>query len=179
MRSFLKALDRGFDRLIVGFAWMAGALMMFALVAVCVDVIMRYFFNKPLPWVLQISEYILLYIPFLAAAYVLREEGHIRIDILLNRLGRRTRDRVNAVTSVLACAVLLVLAYYGACITVNYYQRGVPTIKYLKIPEFLVIAVIPAGCFLFSIQFLRRSRDHAKDAGEGSSMEAMRDSQEV
>ncbi len=167
MKSLLEALGRGFDRLIVIFAWIAGGLMMFALVAVCVDVLMRYFFSRPLPWVLQISEYILLYIPFLAAAYVLREESHIRIDILLNRLGRRTRDRVNAVTSVLSCGVLLVLAYYGAYITVNYYQRGVPTIKYLKIPEFLVIAVIPAGCFLFALQFLRRAKDHAAAPDEG------------
>lgn len=173
MRSFLKALDRGFDRLIVAFSWIAGGLMMVALVAVCSDVLMRYFFNKPLPWVLQISEYILLYIPFLAAAYVLREEGHIRIDILLNRLGRRTRKRVNAVTSVLGCAVLLVLAYYGAYITVDYCQRGVPTIKYLKMPEFIVIAVIPVGCFLFAIQFLRRARDHEKGEAAGSKTEAM------
>ena len=167
MKPFLETLERGFDRLIVVFAWIAGGLMMFALAAVCVDVLMRYFFNRPLPWVLQISEYVLLYIPFLAAAYVLREESHIRIDILLNRLGRRTRNRVNAVTSVLGCGVLLVLSYYGASITVDYYHRNVPTIKYLKIPEFLVIAVIPVGCFLFALQFLRRAADHATPPEEG------------
>lgn len=171
MRSFLKALDRGFERVIVAFAWIAGGLMMFALVAVCVDVLMRYFLNKPLPWVLQISEYILLYIPFLAAAYVLREESHIRIDILLNRLGRCTRSRVSAVTSFLGFVVLLVLAYYGTYITLDYFRRDVPTIKYLKIPEFLVIAVIPAGCFLFAIQFLRHARDHVKEAREHSHTE--------
>jgi TRAP-type C4-dicarboxylate transport system permease small subunit len=167
MRSFLKTLERGFDRLIVVFAWVAGGLMMFALAAVCVDVLMRYFFNRPLPWVLQISEYVLLYIPFLAAAYVLREESHIRIDILLNRMGRRKRNRVTAATSLLGCGVLLVLAYYGTLITVDYYRRNVPTIKYLKIPEFLVIAVIPLGCFLFALQFLRRAADHTPPQGGG------------
>ncbi len=163
MKRFLETLDRGFDRLIVACAWIAGGLMMLALVAVCADVLMRYFFNRPLPWVLQISEYILLYIPFLAAAYVLREESHIRVDILLNRLGRRIRNRFHAVTSALGCGVLLVLAYYGTVITVDYCRRGVPTIKYLKIPEFLVIAVIPFGCFLFGLQFLRRAKDHLPD----------------
>lgn len=179
MRSFLKTLDRGFDRAIVFCAWIAGGLMMFALVAVCVDVLMRYFFNHPLPWVLQISEYILLYIPFLAAAYVLREESHIRIDILLNRLGRRTQNRVNTVTSVLGGAVLLVLAYYGTYITVDYYQRSVPTIKYLKIPEFLVIAVIPAGCFLFAVQFLRRAVEHVREAREDAKTKGTATSQGV
>ena len=167
MKSFLRTADRLFDRVIVIFAWIAGGLMMLALAAVCVDVLMRYFFNRPLPWVLQMSEYVLLYIPFLAAAYVLREENHIRIDILLNRLGRRTQHRVNTVTSLLGCVVLLVLTYYGGYITLDYYQRNIPTIKYLKIPEFLVIGVIPVGFFLFALQFLRRARDQARAAAGG------------
>jgi len=167
MKSFLRTADRLFDRVIVVCAWIAGGLMMLALAAVCVDVLMRYFFNRPLPWVLQLSEYVLLYIPFLAAAYVLREESHIRIDILLNRLSRRKRHGVNAVTSLMACGVLLVLSYYGTYITVDYFQRKVPTIKYLKMPEFLVIAVIPLGLFLFALQFLRRARDQARARAEG------------
>lgn len=139
---------------------MAGALMLFALVAVCVDVIMRYFFNRPVAWVLQFSEYILLYIPFLAAAYVLRDDSHIKIDIVLNRLSKRTQDTINIITSTVGCGVLLVLAYYGTLITLDYHQRQVPTLKYLKIPEYLVIGVIPIGCFFFAVQFLRKAAGH-------------------
>ena len=173
MNSFIKTLDHGFDWLVSAFALLAGVLMVFALVSVCVDVILRYFFNMPLPWVLQICEYILLYIPFLAAAYVLREEGHIRIDILLNRLGHRSRTRINTITSILGSMVLFVLAYYGALITLDYYRRGVPAIKYLKIPEFLIIGVIPLGCFLFAVQFLRRARHHAGESGEEKEKETV------
>ena len=178
MKAFLQRVERWFDRGIVTLAWVAGGLMMFVSLAVCVDVVLRYFFNRPMLWVLETSEYVLLYIPFLAAAYVLREESHIRIDILLNRLGRRTQHRLNAVTSVLACGVLLVLAYYSAYVTLDFFHRGVPTIKSLKIPEYLVIAVIPLGFFLFALQFLRRARDQARaagriqkdDPGDGSTM---------
>ena len=133
---------------------------MFALITVCVDVVMRYFFNNPTGWVLQFSEYILLYIPFLAAAYVLKEESHIKIDIVLNQLSEKAQTLMNVVTSTLGFFVLVVLTYYGALITFDYYQRKVPTIEYLKIPEYLVIIVIPIGCFLFSIQFIRRAHKY-------------------
>ncbi len=156
MGLFAKA-GRLLDKAVVGFAWLAGLLMMFALVTVCVDVIMRYFFNRPSGWVLQISEYILLYIPFLAAAYVLREESHIRIDILLNHFGQKARSLLNMATSILGSCVLLLLTYYGTVITHDFYQRQVPTLEYLKIPEFLVIMVIPFGCLLFALQFIRRA----------------------
>jgi len=163
--DFLSKMGRILDRLMEGFAWLAGLLMMFSLITVCIDVVMRYFFNRPTGWVLQFSEYILLYIPFLAAAFVLREESHIRVDIVLNRLTGKTRSLINMVTSLLACLVLAILTYYGTYITIDFYQRKVPTLKYLKIPEFLVIMVIPIGCFLFSIQFIRRAYRYYKASG--------------
>ena len=158
-------MGRILDRLMEGFAWLAGLLMMFSLITVCIDVVMRYFFNRPTGWVLQFSEYILLYIPFLAAAFVLREESHIRIDIVLNRLTEKARSLINMVTSLLSCIVLAILTYYGTYITIDFYQRNVPTLKYLKIPEFLVIMVIPIGCFLFSIQFIRRAYRYYRASG--------------
>lgn len=161
--STLAKAGRVLDGVVVGFAWAAGALMMFSLITVCMDVVLRYFFNKPTGWVLQISEYILLYIPFMAAAYVLREDSHIRIDIVLNRLKPRAQAVLNMITSVLSFLVFLVLTYYGALVTVDYYQRNVPTLKYLKMPEFLVIMVIPVGCFLFALQFARRACENARE----------------
>jgi C4-dicarboxylate transporter DctQ subunit len=158
--DFLSKMGRILDRLMEGFVWLAGLLMMFSLITVCIDVVMRYFFNRPTGWVLQFSEYILLYIPFLAAAFVLREDSHIRIDIVLNRLACDTQSLINMVTSLLACLVLAILTYYGTYITIDFYLRNVPTLKYLKIPEFLVIMVIPMGCFLFAIQFMRKAYGH-------------------
>jgi len=149
----------------IGFAWLAGFLMMFSILAVCTDVVMRYFFNSPIPGVLQFSEYSLLYIPFLAAAYVLREDSHIKIDIVLNRLNPKAQSLINMVTSILGFVVLLILTYYGAYITLDYYRRKVPTLEYFKIPEFLVIMVIPVGCFFFSVQCIRKAYGHYKALG--------------
>ncbi|RLB35061.1 MAG: hypothetical protein DRH12_16930 [Deltaproteobacteria bacterium] len=163
--SLFSTLDRIFDGLLKAFAWLAGFMMMFALVSVCIDVVLRYFFNKPIGWVLQISEYILLYIPFLAAGYVLRQESHIRIDIILNRVSPRLQNRINIVTSLVGALVMLILTYYGIYVTYDFYQRGVPTLKYLKIPEFLVIMVIPAGCFVFAVEFARRALRLYKEVG--------------
>jgi len=148
-----------------GFAWLAGIMMMTSAVGVCVDVVMRYFFNRPIPGVVQFSQYFLLYIPFLAAAYVLREDSHIKVDIVLNPLSQRTQSLVNMITSIMGSVVLLILAYYGFRVTLDYYRRKVPTLEYFKIPEFLVIMVIPIGCFLFSIEFIRKAHGHFKDFG--------------
>lgn len=156
----MRRLGFFLDRTITGLAWLAGGLMVLAILMVCLDVVMRYFFSNPIGGVLQFSEYVLLYIPFLGAAYVLKDDGHIKIDIVLNRLSPRVQAALNLVTSAVGFLVLSTLTYYGCVITWDYYRRGVPTLKYYKIPEFLVIVVIPLGCFLFALQFIRRAHGY-------------------
>ncbi len=155
--NFLQQTGRIVDMVLVCFTWFSGILMIFSLISVCIDVVLRYFFNSPTGWVLQISEYILLYIPFLSAAYVLKEDGHIKVDILLGALSQRTQALFDTITSILGAGVLLILTYYGTVVSYDFYIRKVITLKYLKIPEFLVVMAIPVGCLMFGLQFIRKA----------------------
>jgi len=146
-----------FDIVTKSLTWLACIFLMFATLAVSVDVVLRYFFNRPVVWVLEICEYILLYIVFLGAAWVLREEGHIRVGLLVDQLSSKTQSMFNVITSILGLMVCIVLSIYGTQVTWDYFLRSVPTLEFLKLPKFLVLMIIPIGSYLLSIQFLRRS----------------------
>ena len=146
-----------FDHVIKSLTWLACALILLAILAVSVGVVMRYFFNCPIVWVLEICEYILLYIVFLGTAWVLREEGHVKVSFLVDRLSPKTQAMVNVITSILGIAGCLALSIYGTQVTWDYFQRGVPTLEFLKLPKFLVLMIIPIGSSLLTVQFLRRS----------------------
>lgn len=143
-------------------AWAAGVLLAFATIAVCTDVVFRYFFNRPVAWVLEISEYILLYMTFMAAAWVLRDDAHIKVDLLVNRLSPRGQSLMSIVTSVIGAFVMLILAWFGGRVTLDFYRRGVPTLEYLKTPEYLVLMIIPIGSFFLGVQFLRRAHKYLR-----------------
>lgn len=145
-----------FDRILVSFFWLAGALLMFSTIGTCLDVILRYCFNRPIHWMLEITEYILLYIPFLGAGLVLKENGHIRIDILINHFSLRTRENLHILTSFVGGIVMLAYAYFGGMVTLDYFKRGVSALESLKTPMFLILMVIPIGSFFFSVQFFRQ-----------------------
>lgn len=104
---------------------------------------------------LEVTEYILLYIPFLGAAFVLREGGHIRVDILINHFSQRTRKMLHILTSFVGGIVMLTYTYFGGQVTWDYFKRGVPALESLKTPLFLVLMVIPLGSFFFAVQFFR------------------------
>jgi C4-dicarboxylate transporter DctQ subunit len=152
----MKTIGAICDKILVGFFWIAGALLIFSTVGTCVDVIFRYWFNRPIHWMLEITEYIMLYIPFLGAALVLKEGGHIRVDILLNHFSGRINGWLNIITSGVGGLVMLTYTVFGAQVTLDYYKRGIPSLESLKTPMFLILMIIPIGGFFFSTQLFRQ-----------------------
>ena len=130
---------------------------MFAMLAVCVDVVLRYLFNRPIGWVLQFSEYVLLYAPFLGAAYVLKRDGHINVDLLVGRLGPRAKAWFGLWSAILGFGVMCIVTYVGCTVTLDHYQRGVPSLGTIRIPEFLVFLAVPLGAAPFALEFLRQA----------------------
>src|SRR4030042_4723038 len=75
--SLLTKAGKAFDRLLDFFAVLAGIVAAFITVAVSAGIITRFMFNRPLAWVIEISEYSLLYIAFLSAAWGMKNNKHV------------------------------------------------------------------------------------------------------
>lgn len=146
-----------FDRTLEAMAILAGILLAFAVLSVSVAVATRYFLGYPIGWVIEISTYILLYITFLVAAWVLREEGHVAVDILLLRLKPRTQSLLNIVTSSISTFICLILTWYGLRVTWDLFQTNYFTPTELALPKWIINIIIFIGSLFLSIQFLRRT----------------------
>ena len=144
------------DGFINAMAAIAGLLLVFMMFSICYEVILRYFLFSPPSWVTEVSEYILLYATFLGAPWVLKKDGHVKVDILLVRLGLKTQKIVNTATSMIGLGVCVILLWFGADTTIDLYQRGIPVIKSLSVPKYLLIGIIPLGSLFIAIQFVRR-----------------------
>jgi len=130
---------------------------MFATLGTCVDVLLRYSLNRPIQWMLEITEYTMLYIPFLGAALVLKEDGHIRVDILISRLSEKKRFIMDIVASFIGGIVMSTYTWFGGQVTWEFYKRGVPSLESLRTPMFLILMIIPIGGFFFTVQFFRQT----------------------
>jgi TRAP-type C4-dicarboxylate transport system permease small subunit len=127
------------------------------MLVVCADVFLRYFFNRPMFWVLESTQFALVFITFLGAAWVLKNDGHVRMDIVISRFSQRTQDRINIVTSILCAVACLVVTWYGVKVWWDYFQINYLYAGSLVIPAYYLEAVIPIGGFLLFIQFLRKA----------------------
>jgi len=120
------------------------------------DVIWRYFLNRPLKGVTELAGYSLLYITFLGAAWLLKKEGHVKMDIVLNQLMPKNQALINAITSILVAICCLCATWYGARSAWEYFLTGYYEVSQLSIPVFHLSAVVSFGFLLLFIQFLRR-----------------------
>ena len=169
--KIIRTVIAGFDRLIDSLVYLACGLLVFALTAVSVEIIFRYFLNRPSIWVAEITEYILLYITFLGTAWLLRREGHVKIDLLLSRLKPKTQAWFNIIISVIGAIMCLLLVWYSARETLVFFQRGVLTPTVLALPKAPIILIIPIGSFLLFIQFLRRAQGYWRGLAPRERME--------
>ena len=110
----LLRLETLFDRFADVMGWIAGLLNLLMLVNVFYDAIMRYFFSTG-SIALQEMEWHLFAIVFLfGIAYGLKEDGHVRVDVLYDRFSPRWKAIVNIGGAVLLLLPLSVLIIEGS-----------------------------------------------------------------
>ena len=152
----MRVLTKIFDGTNKFLAVLAGILIVFMMLSVSTEVVMRYFFNRPSVWVVEISEISLLYITFLGTAWLLTNDKHIKMDLLLTRLNQKSQAILNLSTSILGVISCFLVTWYSGLTFWDHFQRGLFKPTFLDIPDAPVLIIIPLGSLLLSIQFLRR-----------------------
>lgn len=126
------------------------------------DVIARKAFRAPLIWAQEISEYLLLISVFLTLALSWRENRHVRVDILYERLRPRWRIRANYLFSLWAFLFCAALTWYGFTEAREALLRGEFSVTIMAIPTFPVKVFVPIGAFLLCIQIVYSSIKSAR-----------------
>jgi TRAP-type mannitol/chloroaromatic compound transport system permease small subunit len=148
----LLRLEKIFDRFSDLMGWIAGILNLAMLLNVFYDSIMRYFFNSG-SIALQEMEWHLFAMVFLfGIAYALKEDGHVRVDVLYDRYSPRWKATVNIGGAALLLFPLSMLIVEGS---VWYVQEAFNSGEVSGDPgglpyRWLIKLVIPAS-FVFLI----------------------------
>ena len=82
---------------------------LFVTMLIVTDVVMRFFFNHPLPATWEIGEICMPHIVFLPFAHALSRGSHVRVAMLLNNLGPTSGRYVQVfgnLLSIVMCALL-------------------------------------------------------------------------
>ena len=133
----------------------AGVLMVAMMAMIVADVVLRNLGYQSSAHFFTFSEYALLMIPCLGAPWLVREKGHIYVEIIFMTMSaerRRVMTRIIGVICVLVCAVL---AWYGGVETVRSFMRNDMDVRSFDMPRWILLAFIPLSFAMMGIEFLR------------------------
>ena len=158
--SVLVKLGRAVDSVLTAGGYVCAALTVFVTLLLLYEVFTRYILHRPSMWSLDIATYALLYLALIGAPWLLKEDGHIKIEIITSRLTERTQAFITGVTSVIASLACAVFCWQATILTLESYSEGHFIDRSIVVSRYLVVWVIAFGTFFLSIQFARRAYEH-------------------
>ena len=169
----MQRLSDLFGRLLAGLALAGCAVLFLMMLVICVDVLLRNARLVPgmlgVPWANEVTEYALYFITMLTAPWLLRQGSHIRVDVLLRVIPRRLAWCFEWMVDAIALVCCVTIAYYGCMAILSSHAIGGTVVKVLSVPEWWLLAPLPATFALLALEVLfRMQRLHAGERGPRS-----------
>jgi C4-dicarboxylate transporter, DctQ subunit len=144
-----------YRRLLELLAVVAGLMLAAMAFAIVVDVVVRNLGLQPPAHTLTLTEYGLLYLTMLGAPWLLREKGHVHIELVTAALRPRARFRLTRVVYALCVLTCAVIFWFGLEVTIDHFQRHVVDVRSFDMPRWRLTASIPLSFGLMAIEFAR------------------------
>ena len=157
MQDTLTRAARWFDRFNQVLAAIACIMLVLITLAICWEIVARWTFNLNNPWLVELSEITLLYVTFLGAAWVLGNDKHVTIDLIIERISGVTQRWLHLVLSLLAAVTCFTLVWFGILVALDQFQNEIREPTIMAPQSFWITLVIPFGFLLLGVQFLRRA----------------------
>jgi TRAP-type C4-dicarboxylate transport system permease small subunit len=132
--------------------------ILFAAFFVGAEVVMRYWFDSPIPGHLELSELLVPLMVFFAISYTQSTHGHVGMDLLLDALSPGARRYAEMGTLLISIFICAVLAYFSGKNAIQLWRYDDVTMSPPYYKTWPSGAAIPVGytliCLRMFVQFL-------------------------
>jgi len=151
----VRYVTKAYTAMLHGMAVLAGLLMAAMMTMIVVDVALRNLGYQSSAHFFTFTEYFLLLIALLGAPWLVREKGHIYIELAIMLLPPRPRRALQWVVVALCATVCLVLAWYGGAITLQDYLQNEKDVRSFDMPRWILTLSMPLSFGMMALEFLR------------------------
>ena len=151
----MKLFFAWLDKLTNILAILAGVYLVWIFLAIIFQVIARTVFLYGSSHIFTFIEYGLLYITMAGAPWLVREKGHVYIELLTAAVPDDIRPGLSRAVVGLVVAICLIITYYGVEVTIRAFVRDEMDMRSLDTPRWMLMISMPICFGLMSLQFLR------------------------
>jgi TRAP-type mannitol/chloroaromatic compound transport system permease small subunit len=123
---------------------------------ICVDVLLRYFFNSTEKWIIELEWHLFALIFLIGASYTFQQDKHVRVDLFYQNFSEKRKLWINIMGNILFlipwCLIVIYASFKYANVSLSYFE-GSPDPNGLP-ARFMIKYVITLGFTLLLIQAL-------------------------
>ncbi len=150
-------------------ALVAAAMLVWLMISVIASVLMRNLGMQPFAWLFTSAEYAILYMTMLGAPWLVREKGHVHIELLSAALPRPLQRGLSRLVALACVLVCVMLAWKGAELFATNIERNDYDVRAYYFPRWILTMSFPISFALMAVEFARFVAGddlmHSGDAG--------------
>ncbi|MFU8881187.1 MAG: TRAP transporter small permease [Rhodobacterales bacterium] len=151
----MQLVTRLYTLILFGMAFIAAGMLIWLMIAVITSVAMRNFGMQPWAWLFTSTEYALLYMTMLGAPWLVREKGHVHIELVTAVLPPMLRRIVSRGVALACVLVSVILAWKGYDLFQTNIARNDYDVRAYYFPRWILTISFPICFGLMAIEFSR------------------------
>jgi len=153
MNWFLNKIARRLEKILTVISWSATLFITFITMT---DVVLRFFFDNPLPATWEISQIFMPYVVFFAFAETLYRDAHVRVSILTDRFSLINRRRFSVVTGFLTFLFCALITYTSAIRFWKSFITDEEILAAIYVPWWIGKFAMPVGMGSLALRYFLR-----------------------
>lgn len=117
--------------------------------------VMRYGFDRPPIWTNETSTFMLLFITFMPLGYVMQHNRHMIIDLVVDRMNKKTRKVVNICNAIMASVLFGLFAWQGMRLAKMAFSYEWVSME-MNVPLGYPFLIVPVGSIVMVISCLAK-----------------------
>jgi len=155
VKKIAGLLGQAIDRAAEWSGILAGCLLLIIAFITTYEVVMRYIFNSPTHWTLDLSTYLLIWFSYASLASLQQHRRHIRVDLLISRFSPRTREIWEITTTFIFLIFILGMIYHVTEYTVSSFNNQEYGWAMWRVLLWPVKAAMPLGTILLGLCLIK------------------------
>jgi C4-dicarboxylate transporter DctQ subunit len=143
----VRYVAQAYTAMLHGMAVLAGLLMAAMMTMIVIDVALRNLGYQSSAHFFTFTEYFLLLIALLGAPWLVREKGHIYIELGIMALPPAARPALQW--------IVVGICWYGGAITLTDYLQSEKDVRSFDMPRWILTLSLPLSFGMMALEFLR------------------------
>lgn len=115
------------------------------------------FAKVSLPWVEEFSIYCFSWLTYFGAAVVLRNDGHLKVTVLVGSLKNATvKKALNIISQIIVFVFICIIAYYSANMVKMFFENGATSVNIPAVKMGYVFFQIPLNYVVYALFMIEK-----------------------